>query len=79
MKEPSTYPLDYTQPPTGEVKDHKDPLASTADLVTDYAEKAQDAIKNVRPFLDKSLKEQPMQTLAAMAAVGFVLGAIWKK
>lgn len=54
-------------------------LAGLADQAMKYAQSAQDAIQNVRPFLDKSLKEQPMQTLAAIAAVGFVLGAIWKR
>jgi ElaB/YqjD/DUF883 family membrane-anchored ribosome-binding protein len=44
-----------------------------------YGKKAQDAAKQVRPFVEKSLKEQPMTTLAAAAAIGFVLGALWKK
>jgi ElaB/YqjD/DUF883 family membrane-anchored ribosome-binding protein len=45
----------------------------------EYGEKAQDAARQVRPFVEKSLKEQPMTTLAAAAAIGFVLGALWKK
>jgi ElaB/YqjD/DUF883 family membrane-anchored ribosome-binding protein len=44
-----------------------------------YGEKAQDAVRQVKPFVEKSLKEQPMTTLAAIAAIGFVLGALWKK
>jgi ElaB/YqjD/DUF883 family membrane-anchored ribosome-binding protein len=44
-----------------------------------YGEKAQDAVRQVKPFVEKSLKEQPMMTLAAVAAIGFVLGALWKK
>jgi ElaB/YqjD/DUF883 family membrane-anchored ribosome-binding protein len=44
-----------------------------------YGEKAQDAARQVKPFVEKSLKEQPMTTLAAAAAIGFVLGALWKK
>ena len=44
-----------------------------------YGAKAQDALQNAKPILEKSVKEQPMTTLAAMAAVGFVLGALWKK
>ena len=28
--------------------------------------------------VDKSVKDQPMATLALAAVVGFVLGAIWK-
>ena len=45
----------------------------------EYGEKAQDAARQVKPFVEKSLKEQPMTTLAAVAAIGFVLGALWKK
>jgi len=33
---------------------------------------------NFQRALDKSVKEQPMATLAMAAAVGFVLGALWK-
>jgi ElaB/YqjD/DUF883 family membrane-anchored ribosome-binding protein len=28
--------------------------------------------------VDKSVKDQPMATLALAAVIGFVLGAIWK-
>src|SRR5688572_605829 len=42
-------------------------------------EKAQDAVRQVHTFVEKSLKEQPMTTLAAVAVIGFVLGALWKK
>ena len=45
----------------------------------EYGEKAQVAARQVKPFVEKSLKEQPMTTLAAAAAIGFVLGALWKK
>ena len=45
----------------------------------EYGEKAQDAVRQVKPFVEKSLKEQPMTTLAAVAVIGFVLGALWKK
>jgi ElaB/YqjD/DUF883 family membrane-anchored ribosome-binding protein len=33
---------------------------------------------NIKGAVDKSVKDQPMATLAAAAAVGFVLGALWK-
>jgi ElaB/YqjD/DUF883 family membrane-anchored ribosome-binding protein len=33
---------------------------------------------NLKGAVDKSVKDQPMATLALAAAVGFVLGAIWK-
>ena len=33
---------------------------------------------NLKGAVDKSVKDQPMATLAVAAAVGFVLGALWK-
>ena len=33
---------------------------------------------NIRGAVDKSVKDQPMATLAMAGAVGFVLGALWK-
>jgi ElaB/YqjD/DUF883 family membrane-anchored ribosome-binding protein len=34
--------------------------------------------ENLRGAVDKSVKEQPMTTLALAAVAGFVLGAVWK-
>ena len=45
----------------------------------EYGEKAQAAAKEFKPFVEKSMKEQPMTTLAGAAVIGFVLGALWKK
>jgi ElaB/YqjD/DUF883 family membrane-anchored ribosome-binding protein len=33
---------------------------------------------NLKRAVDRSVKDQPMATLAVTAAVGFVLGALWK-
>jgi ElaB/YqjD/DUF883 family membrane-anchored ribosome-binding protein len=44
-----------------------------------YGEKAQEAARNFKPFVEKSMKEQPMSTLAVAAVIGFALGALWKK
>ena len=44
-----------------------------------YGEKAQEIAKEFKPFIEKSLKQQPMATLAGAAIIGFVLGALWKK
>jgi ElaB/YqjD/DUF883 family membrane-anchored ribosome-binding protein len=33
---------------------------------------------NLKGAVEKSMKDQPMATLAIVAAVGLVLGAIWK-
>lgn len=49
------------------------------DLAQQYGEKAQEAAQQFKSYIDKSLKEQPMATLATAAVVGFVLGAIWKR
>lgn len=52
---------------------------SIADQAQHYGEQAQEAIKQFRPYIQKSLKERPMSTLAVAAAIGLVLGALWKK
>jgi ElaB/YqjD/DUF883 family membrane-anchored ribosome-binding protein len=52
---------------------------NVAQQAREYGEKAQEAVQNFKPFVKKSMKEQPMSTLAAAAAVGFVLGALWKR
>ena len=66
-----------------------DQFKKVADRVEDYASdaaaQAQEAGErigkvagNMKGAVDKSLKDQPMATLAVAAAVGFVLGALWK-
>jgi len=42
------------------------------------SERMQEVAGNFKGALDKSIKEQPMATLAIAAVVGFVLGALWK-
>ena len=44
-----------------------------------YTEQAQQAAKNFKPFVEKSMKEQPMATLAVAAAHRSRAGALWKK
>ena len=50
-----------------------------AEQAREYGEKAQEALKNIKPYVDKSMKEQPVATLGIAALIGFVLGALWKK
>ena len=50
-----------------------------ADQVREYTDQAQAAAKNFKPFVEKSMKEQPMATLAVAALIGAALGALWKK
>ena len=42
------------------------------------ADQAGDAADSIKGAVDKSLKDQPMASLAVVAALGFVLGALWK-
>ena len=41
-------------------------------------DKMQEVAGNLKGAVDKSVKDQPMATLAIAAVLGFVLGAIWK-
>jgi ElaB/YqjD/DUF883 family membrane-anchored ribosome-binding protein len=53
--------------------------AKVTDQAREYGEKAQKAVEDFKPFVEKSLKDQPMATLAVAAVIGFALGALWKK
>ena len=44
----------------------------------DVGVKMQEVAGNLKGAVDKSVKDQPMATLAMVAVLGFVLGAIWK-
>jgi ElaB/YqjD/DUF883 family membrane-anchored ribosome-binding protein len=44
-----------------------------------YGEKAHEAAQQYKSLVEKSLREQPMMTLAGAAAIGFILGTVWKK
>src|SRR5437764_13968275 len=41
-------------------------------------ESVQEVGGNIKGAVDKSVKDQPMATLAMVAVVGVVLGALWK-
>jgi len=54
-------------------------------VVQDAAEQGRQATEqvqvvadNFKTAVDKSVKDQPLTTLAVAAAVGFVVGALWK-
>lgn len=38
----------------------------------------QEVAGNIKTAVDRSVKDQPMATLAVAAAMGFVIGALWK-
>ena len=50
-----------------------------AEQAVEYGKKAQEAVENFKPYVERSMKEQPMATLGIAAVIGFVLGALWKK
>ena len=86
------YPLDYSkegdkgrrhETGTEQVKDAaaqaQEVAGKVADQAREYGEKAQDAVRNFKPYVEKSMKERPMETLAVASVIGFVRGALWKK
>ena len=50
--------------------------SSAADQIRESG--AGEVAGNLKDAVDRSTREQPMATLAMAAALGFVLGAIWK-
>ena len=60
--------------------DHLTEMAEKAtQLAQDYLAPAQDAIRKFKPFMEKSMKQNPIGTLAGAAIVAFLLGALWRK
>jgi ElaB/YqjD/DUF883 family membrane-anchored ribosome-binding protein len=65
---------------------HLDSAATSAEsTVRQVAESGREASQrvnevagNLKSAVDKSLKEQPLTTLAMAAGAGFVIGALWK-
>jgi ElaB/YqjD/DUF883 family membrane-anchored ribosome-binding protein len=61
------------------VADRVEGLASGATgQLREVSDRTGEVAGNFKGALDKSVKDQPMATLALAATVGFVLGAIWK-
>ena len=88
------YPLDYSKgsanagrdrlrETTDKVKSATETAEEFAGRVgeqaLEYGKKAQQAVENFKPYVERSMKEQPMATLGIAAVIGFVLGALWKK
>jgi ElaB/YqjD/DUF883 family membrane-anchored ribosome-binding protein len=51
---------------------------SVAGQATEAGEKVQEAAATVNTTVRQLIKDQPIATLAVVAALGFVLGAFWK-
>jgi ElaB/YqjD/DUF883 family membrane-anchored ribosome-binding protein len=61
------------------VADQADQVAGRmAEQGREVGDRMQEVAGNVKGAVDKSLKDQPMATLAVAAVLGFVLGALWK-
>jgi ElaB/YqjD/DUF883 family membrane-anchored ribosome-binding protein len=59
------------------VADYAEDLAGkVAEQARVYGDKAQKVATAFRPYVEKSMKEQPMATLAVASVIGFVLGAL---
>jgi ElaB/YqjD/DUF883 family membrane-anchored ribosome-binding protein len=67
---------------TDKFKSAADQAEHVANRVVDQGreagERVQEVAGNLKGAVDRSVKEQPMATLAIAAVVGFVLGALWK-
>ena len=63
----------------GKAADKAEDMAKrVADQGREVGEGMQEVAGNVKGAVDKSIKDQPMATVAMAAVVGFVLGALWK-
>ena len=63
----------------GRAADQAEQMATrVADQGRQAGERMQEVAGNFKGALDKSVRDQPMATVAAIAIVGFVIGAIWK-
>ena len=64
---------------TGQAKASIDEAAGSVQDIAKQTKKNIGAVGgNVQKAVDKSLNDQPYTTLAMAAAIGFVIGAIWK-
>jgi ElaB/YqjD/DUF883 family membrane-anchored ribosome-binding protein len=52
--------------------------AQAAGQGREAGQRMQEVAGNFKSALDKSVRDQPMATIATAAMVGFVLGALWK-
>jgi ElaB/YqjD/DUF883 family membrane-anchored ribosome-binding protein len=67
---------------SGSIDDIKGRARQTIDAASEAAGEARDQVEemagNVKGAINRSVKEQPVTTLLVAAAVGFVVGALWK-
>ena len=52
--------------------------SGAGDQMREVSDRTGEVAGNFKKAVDTSVKDQPMATLTMAAAVGFVLGALWK-
>jgi ElaB/YqjD/DUF883 family membrane-anchored ribosome-binding protein len=74
---------DMAERATDQLRSMADRASGTASRVAEQGreagERVQDVAGNFKGAVDKSIREQPMATLALAAIAGFVLGTMWKR
>jgi ElaB/YqjD/DUF883 family membrane-anchored ribosome-binding protein len=74
---------DMAEKATDQLRSMADRASETASRVTEQGRQAgqrvQDVAGKFKGAVDKSVREQPIATVALAAIAGFVLGAIWKR
>ena len=50
-----------------------------AEQVKDLTERGQGLLNSLMPSVERSLKEQPLATLALVSVAAFTLGTVWKR
>jgi ElaB/YqjD/DUF883 family membrane-anchored ribosome-binding protein len=67
---------------TDQFRNMADQAETVANRMTEQGrevgERVQEVAGNFKGAVDRSVKDQPMATLAMAAVMGFVLGALWK-
>lgn len=56
----------------------KDAAREVVEQTSEAGQRVQAVAGNLKGAVDKSVRDQPMATLAVAAALGFVIGALWK-
>ena len=74
---------DMAERATDQLRSMADRASGTASRMAEQGreagERVQDVAGNFKGAVDKSVREQPMATLALVAIAGFVLGTMWKR
>lgn len=78
MAESSSYSYPQSSG-SGTDRDVERAARSLSDTTQDYRHQMEDGARNMRSYVEQSVRTQPMMTLAVVTALGFVLGALWKR